>query len=208
MSTFRNPVGPQPSRVYWRRRLVVGLGLFAVILVIVLIVSQLNKPATTTPTDTTTSAKPTPTATATGGATDDAAAGEPCDPAKITIDPITDAESYDAGVNPLLSFTVKSTMTVACTLSVGSDVQEFRITSGDELIWISQDCQTDPQPAVITLKPGVPAGSATIPWDRTRSSVDTCDTAREQVIAGGASYHLEVSVGDIASKTTKQFLLN
>ena len=37
MSTFKHPVGPQPSKVYWRRRLLVGLGILAVIVVIVLI---------------------------------------------------------------------------------------------------------------------------------------------------------------------------
>lgn len=207
MSTFRNPVGPQSARVYWRRRLVVGLGLLAVLIVIVLIVTRLNSeaPAQTPPTNPSNSVSPGPSATSDST---NAAAGEECDPAKITIDPITDADSYEAGQNPLLSFTVKSSMTVPCTLSAGSDVQEFRITSGDELIWSSSDCQTDPQPAVITLQPGVPKGSATIPWDRTRSSTDTCDTTREPVVAGGASYHLEVSIGDVDSKTTKQFLLN
>ncbi|MFL0711298.1 MAG: hypothetical protein ACJLS2_00255 [Microcella pacifica] len=38
MSTLRNPVGPQPPQVYWRRRLVVGLGILAVIIIIILIV--------------------------------------------------------------------------------------------------------------------------------------------------------------------------
>jgi hypothetical protein len=46
-----------------------------------------------------------------------------------------------------------------------------------------------------------------VTWDRTRSSPDTCGTAGEQVVAGGASYHLSVAVGDAESAETKQFLL-
>ncbi|MGX5682215.1 hypothetical protein [Schumannella luteola] len=200
MSTFRNPVGPQPAKVYWRRRLVVLLVLLAIVAIVVLILVQ---PRGGTPTPTGTS--PSPSATADAGADGETVE---CDPAKVTIDPITDADSYDPGVNPQLSFTLKSTMTEPCLLAAGSDLQEFRITSGEELIWSSKDCQTDPVPAEIILQPGVPKQSAAITWDRTRSSVDTCDTAREPVVAGGASYHLEVSIGDIASATTKQFLLN
>ncbi|MDO7882684.1 hypothetical protein [Antiquaquibacter soli] len=202
MSTFRNPVGPQPAKVYWRRRLVVLLVLLAIVAIVVLIVVQ---PRGGTPTPTGTS--PSPSATSTNASGSDGDAVE-CDPAKITIDPITDADSYDPGVNPQLSFTLKSTMTEPCLLGAGSDLQEFRITSGEELIWSSKDCQSDPVAAEIILQPGVPKQSAAITWDRTRSSVDTCDAAREPVVAGGASYHLEVSIGEIESATTKQFLLN
>lgn len=204
MSTFRNPVGPQPAKVYWRRRLVVLLGLVAVVIVVVLILVQ---PRGGTPTPVATS--PSPSASETGEGDSGAATGDTveCDPAKITIDPITDADSYDPGVNPQLSFTLKSTMTSPCTLAAGSDLQQFRITSGEELIWSSTDCQIDPVAAEIVLQPGVPKQSTPITWDRTRSSVDTCETTREPVVAGGASYHLEVSIGDIESASTKQFLL-
>lgn len=202
MSTFRSPVGPQPAKVYWRRRLVVLLGLIAVIVIIVLIVVR---PGSGAP-------APTPSTSSSPGATDEApsdtGAGAECDPAKLTVEAITDATSYDAGVIPKLSFTLKSRETVACTVAAGSDLQEFRITSGDELIWTSKDCQTDEQPAVVTLEPGVPLQSPSIPWDRTRSAPETCEADREAVIAGGASYHLSVIVGGIESAETKQFLLN
>jgi hypothetical protein len=38
MSTIRNPVGPLPPQIYWRRRIVVGLGVLAVLIIIVLII--------------------------------------------------------------------------------------------------------------------------------------------------------------------------
>ena len=196
MSTFRTPVGPQPSGVYWRRRLVVGLGLLSVIVIVILLFvrpgSGAPQPAE--------SSTPTPTGTSTG-------AIGPCDPAKVTVEAITDNTSFEAGVNPVLSFTVKSSAEQPCTIQAGSDVQEFKITSGDELIWSSRDCQTDPLAAVVTLAPGVPKQGSSLTWDRTRSSPETCDSPGEQVIAGGASYHFEMILDGIKSTTTKQFLL-
>lgn len=202
MSTFRNPVGPQPSRVYWRRRLVLGLGLLAVIVIVILIVVRpgSGKP-TPAPTPGPTSSSPAPVST-------NVADAKPCDLKKVTLDPITDSTSYDAGANPALSFALKSLNSAPCTLPAGSDVQEYKITSGDELIWDSKDCQSAPVAAEVVLLPGVPKQGPTLTWDRTRSSSDTCTTDRPQVDAGGASYHLEVILGDLSSATTKQFLLN
>ena len=203
MSTFRNPVGPQSSRVYWRRRLVLLLGLLAVIVIVVLIIVKPGSGSTGSPTPKpgqTTSG--TPTAASTNPA--DAVA---CDPTKVTVEGGTDATSYDAGVNPALTFTLKSLMTVPCTLAVGSDSQEFKVTSGDELIWSSKDCQTDAVAATTVLMPGVPKAGPSVTWDRTRSSTDTCDSARDPVIAGGASYHLTVIVGTLTSTNDRQFLL-
>lgn len=206
MSTFRNPVGPQPSRVYWRRRLVVALGLIAVIVIIVLIIV---KPGSGTPAS---APKPSGSATPAASGTPTPAASEPtdaesCEPSKITVEALTDATSYDAGVNPVLSFSLKSLMTVPCEITVGTDVQTYTVTSGDEVIWSSKDCQTDSTPATTVLMPGVPKAGPSITWDRTRSSTSTCDTARDPVIAGGASYHLEVTVGPLTSANDRQFLL-
>ena len=203
MSTFRTPVGPQSSRVYWRRRLVVALGLVAVIVIIILIVV---KPGSGAPTPTP-KASNSNSAAANPGSTNPADAVA-CDPKKVTVEATTDSNSYDAGVNPVLSFTLKSLMTTPCSMNAGSDVQEFKVTSGDELIWTSKDCQTDPVSAPIVLQPGVPKGGPALTWDRTRSATDTCNTDREQVISGGASYHLSVVVGDLASTNDRQFLLH
>ena len=202
MSTFRNPVGPQSSRVYWRRRLVVGLGLLAVILIVVLIIV---KPGSGAPAPT-----PKPTSSASGApeTTSTNAAGDVvCDPAKVSVEAGTDSTSYDAGENPILTFTLKSLMTVPCTLAVGTDSQEFKVTSGEELIWTSKDCQTDSVAATTVLVPGVPKAGPQLTWDRTRSSTDTCNSTRDPVIAGGASYHLTVIVGTLTSANDRQFLL-
>lgn len=202
MSSFRNPVGPQPARVYWRRRLVVGLGLLAVIVIVILIIVRPGSGNTPAPTP-----SGTPSSTPTPGSTGAAGDTVECDPAKVAVTPITDAASYDPGVPVTLSFTLQSSMTEPCLISAGSDVQVFTVTSGDEVIWTSTDCQTEQQEATTILQPGVPKQGPQVTWDRTRSSPDTCSTAREQVVGGGASYHLSVAVGDAESAETKQFLL-
>ena len=95
MSTIRNPVGPQPKNIYWRRRLLVLLGIVAVIVVIILIVARPGggKPVAT-PTNTT----HTPVAAVTA-----------CIPTAIKVVGVTDALSYAAGVNPMLSLSITNT---------------------------------------------------------------------------------------------------
>jgi cytoskeletal protein RodZ len=207
MSTFRNPVGPQSSRVYWRRRLVVGLGLLAVLVVIVLIVSRLVASGEPTPASSDT---PAPSGSASGSPTPlstNPADAEACDPSKVELTAVTDSTSYEAGVMPVMSFALKNNTSVACTFDAGSDLQEFIITSGDERIWSSKDCQTDPVAATVPLQPRVPFAGSSLPWDRTRSATDTCGIERPQVTAEGASYHLQVKIGDLTSVNSVQFLL-
>ena len=202
MSSPRTPSGQLPKSVYWRRRAVVLVVLVAIIAIIAIIAWPRGGDASTAPPSGAGSSN-----SPTDASTDAPVDGEACDPAKVDVTAETDATSYDAGVNPQLWLTMTSRGTADCVIAAGTDVQEYRITSGDELIWSSLDCQVDPAPHMQILKPGVPVSSAPITWDRTRSAPDTCDVVREPVVAEGASYHLEVIVGDLTSKTTKQFLL-
>ncbi len=211
MSTFKHPVGPQPSKVYWRRRLVVGLAALAIIVVIVLIVvrpgASNGAPATPPPTtasrhtaDPQSTTIPTDPTTATGAA---------CKPANITVEAITDKTSYGAEEMPQLSVSITNTGPNACKLDAGTKAQVFTITSGTEVYWKSTDCQTGAVDAEVLLQPGKTVKSQTpIGWDRTRSDPATCSAKRALVPAGGASYHLATSVDGIASQATKQFILN
>ena len=214
MSTFRHPVGPEPSRVYWRRRLLVVLGILVVVVVIVLLVIRpgsgdaANAPTaspTPTPTD------PTPSSTAStapsASPSSTAVAGGACDPADIQLAAITDTNSYAEGQLPQLSFRITNVGEVSCTINLGTTQQTFLVTSGEEPYWSSRDCLQDAADADITLEPDVAQTSSPIQWDRTRSSTDTCATERPAVPAGGATYSLSVAVGDIQSTPTS-FLLN
>ncbi len=196
MSTFRNPVGPQPSNIYWRRRIIVGLALLAVIVIVLLIVFQPRGGTPTTPnatkTNTQTPASSNPEAACASGA--------------VEITAATDKSLYAAGESPQITLTVTNMGSVPCTINAGTTQQDYRITSGTELYWNSKDCQTDATDAPVVLEPNVPKSTAPIVWDRTRSSTTTCATERSQVPAGGASYHLNITLGDLKSNDV-QFAL-
>jgi hypothetical protein len=208
MSTIKNPVGPQPPSVYWRRRLLLLVVLVAVVIVVVLIIVRPGSGGTKTPTGTQTSGQPAvnPSPGFTAGTGTSATA---CDSSVITITAVTDASSYAAGVQPQLSMTITNNGSSACTLDVGTDAQVYTITSGSDLIWNSSDCQTNKAALKQVLEPGASKALSTTPfaWDRTRSSTTTCTVNRPAVTAGGASYHLNVKLGSITAKGTKQFLL-
>jgi hypothetical protein len=196
MSTIRTPVGPQPNKVYWRRRLVVLIGVLAVILIIVLIVVRPG------------GGKPTAANTNTPHTT--AVKAPACVPADVKVVAVTDALSYAPGVDPQLSLTITNTGSADCSFQDGSDKQVYEITSGTEKIWSSKDCQSGAEPATTTLKPNTAVKSTPFAWDRTRSNPADCSaTNAPQVIAGGASYHLTVTVNGISSSKadSPQFVL-
>ncbi|MGI9821909.1 hypothetical protein [Agromyces sp. Marseille-Q5079] len=210
MSTNQAPARRHSPQVYRRRRLVVLLGLLAVVVAVVLIIvrpggAQGEPGATPSPTAPASSTPEATTIPTEATALD----GDPCSPEQVTVEPVTDKTVYEAGEQPQLSVTITNTGKNVCVLNAGTAAQVFTVTSGDEPYWTSTDCQSDPVDAEVSLKPGVPVSSAApIIWDRTRSTPDTCDGAREAVPAGGASYHLSVSVdGYESADLTKQFQL-
>ncbi|WP_431218887.1 hypothetical protein [Leifsonia xyli] len=209
MSTFKHPVGPQPSSVYWRRRLIVLLGVIAVVVVIVLIVARPGSAGGEPAKRPVPASTATPAAVATSIPTSSASAdGQPCKPADVKVEAVTDKGEYAAGELPQLSVAITNTGSSACTIDAGTAQQTFTITSGSEVYWKSTDCQSQTVDAEVLLKPGKTiASQAPITWDRTRSDPSTCQAKREQVPAAGASYHLETSVAGIKSSETKQFIL-
>lgn len=211
MSTNPTPAGRQSPQVYRRRRLIVLIGLVAVIVAVVLIIVRPGASqgddgaATSSAPPSTETAAPDPTTIPTEPTAVD---GDPCSPEKIVVEAVTDKSAYEAAEQPQLSVTITNTGKNICVLNAGTAKQVFTITSGEELYWSSTDCQVDAIDAEVSLTPGTPISSSVpIVWDRTRSSVDTCDGPRETVPADGASYHLEVSVDGFTSATSKQFQL-
>jgi hypothetical protein len=196
MSTLRTPVGPQPNNVYWRRRLLVLVGVLVVVLIIILLIVRPGGSAKPAATKTPTAAPSTPVAIVA------------CKPTGLDVEAVTDALSYAPGVDPKISLTITNTGSNPCTFKVGSDVQDYEITSGTEKIWSSKDCQKDGVPLTRTLEPGKALSTSPIDWDRTRSDKATCSVKnRPSVVAKGASYHLTVSVDGVTSKKSKQFIL-
>ena len=216
MSTNQAPARRQSPQVYRRRRLIVLLGLVAVVIAIVLIIvrpgsSQGGEPNAAGGTNPSNAPVATedPDAPPTVIPTEPTAAdGDACAAKNVTVEAVTDQSAYDAGEQPQLSVTITNTGKNVCVLNAGTKAQVFTITSGVEVYWLSTDCQVDAIDAEVSLTPGTPISSSVpIIWDRTRSSVETCDGPRETVPAGGASFHLSVAVDGFESQATKQFQL-
>ncbi|MFT3798058.1 hypothetical protein [Microbacterium sp.] len=164
------------------------------------------------PRATTTTPAPTPTATEspapaeTPEATGTEATVAACSTSSITVLAVTDKDSYGAGELPQLSITLSNHSDAPCLINVGTATQAFVITSGSDTWWRSTDCQSESSDQVVQLAAGQTVSSVTpLVWDRTRSSVDTCDSSRPQATAG--YYHLAVSIGGIQAADTTMFEL-
>lgn len=154
------------------------------------------------PSTTPTPSDPTPEAEETPGVT-------ACTTRDVSVAALTDATTYASGVLPKLSISLKNTSERDCTINVGSSTQVLTVSSGSDVWWRSTDCQTEPSDMVVTLPAGEEVTSVQpVIWDRTRSSVHTCDQEnRPRAPGGGASYHVSVSIGGVESAQTRQILL-
>ncbi len=149
---------------------------------------------------------PSPTPTPTGTADP---AAKACIATDILVEPVTDQDTYGSGQNPQLAIRLTNRGATDCTLNVGTSGQVFTITSGSDTWWRSTDCQTEPSDMVVLLKAGQTVSSSQpIVWDRTRSSVSTCQSAsRPKAAGGGATYHVQVAIGGVPSQGDTMFLL-
>ncbi|MBS3181821.1 hypothetical protein [Leucobacter manosquensis] len=210
MSTLRDPVGPKDRKVYVRRRLIVLLVLLAVVAVVVLIIVRPGSSGgvasageVEVPKDLVES--PAPDSDDADGAGDDDVAA--CSAGQFSVTPATDKGDYAAGELPQLSLSVENTGEEPCSADLGSANLQFVIVSGDDEVWRSVDCQENAEHLAVILEPGKPLDTEAIPWDRTRSSPETCDISRDPVAAGGASYHLRATAAGTQGTGTAQFLL-
>ncbi|MBF4615346.1 hypothetical protein [Curtobacterium sp. VKM Ac-1376] len=222
MSSLRHPVGPEKPVVYWRRRVLVLGVLTIIVLVVVLIVVGRGSGATSAAPTSSASAgagsaagsgspgsdAPKPSASASASASKSAAAGgSTCTKDQIVLTPVLDKQAYGPTEDPEIAMSIKNSGTNSCHLDLGSAQQVLTISSGEEQYWSSKDCQTGGTNQDVTIKAGQTLTTPAIAWDRTRSSTSTCDSSRPAVTAGGASYHLQVGVGNLESKRSVQFIL-
>lgn len=137
-----------------------------------------------------------------------------CDPSQISLiakvgDESGARESFGAEAIPLVWYEIISNADAPCTFNVGSSVTFFTVTSGDETIWSSRQCDRSGDTDLIALlEPGVSKRSQASEWMRVRSSQSGgCGAGQPEVVAGGASYHLRVEVNGLISQNKQQFLL-
>ncbi|MFJ4219985.1 hypothetical protein [Curtobacterium luteum] len=222
MSSFRHPVGPERPSVYWRRRAIALGAVVVVVVVVVLIVVGRGNGATPVAAPSASSASassaaaagssssraasPSPRASASASASA-AADGATCTKDQIDLEPVVDKTSYGPTEDPKIAMSITNTGSNSCHMDLGSSQQVLTISSGEEKYWTSKDCQTNGTNQDVTIKAGQKLTTPSIAWDRTRSSTATCDSSRPSVTGGGASYHLQVAVGNIESAKSVQFIL-
>lgn len=132
-----------------------------------------------------------------------------CEARDVEVTAVTDADSYQSGVLPKLSISLTNRGAADCAIDVGSTTQVFTVSSGSDVWWRSTDCQENPSSMIATLAAGATVTSKVpVVWDRTRSSVETCEQEnRPRAPGGGSSYHVSVEIGGFKGTTTKQILL-
>jgi hypothetical protein len=102
----------------------------------------------------------------------------------------TDRQSYGPGEDPVLSLVVRNEGPEACTVNVGTSQMEFVLTSGDERVFSSTDCQHDSQDLERTIEPGGEE-RATFEWSRNRT-VPGCTPVEDP---GPGTYALTTRLG-------------
>lgn len=183
------PVGPQPARVYWVRRLV----LLGVLLVLVVAVAKAcsggdAKPAASS-TGTTPTATPTPTPSPTR------APG--CLRRDLTVTAGTDASTYPGGVTPRLSAVVRNVSDHPCRFRTSAGDRVWTIVSGADQVWSSADCTPKGSIARSRLRAGKTIAYALI-WNRHRSAKGCPSDSPE---APRGTYQLRVTINGVAADT-------
>lgn len=179
------PVGSEPARVYWVRRLVVLAVAVVVLVSLVLFVSNAFGGEK--------KAEPDPTPT---NAQDDAkpAPDEPCKPADLALAMSSAPEAVTAGKDAAFDVSVTNKGEYACTVDVGDESRVLTITSGSDRIWASADCASDEDASrLVLLKPGS-AHTSTVVWDGERSN-KKCDSDLPKPRPG--TYNLEIEMNGV-----------
>jgi hypothetical protein len=145
-------------------------------------------------------------------------AGGDCQPQQIKVEAFVGLKdksrqlSFNSGDKPYFWFTITNTASVECNFNVGTSGTFYKVTSGSDNIWSSQDCNidTDRTDTIMSLTPNKKVVSPADYWDRVRSSDQGCSIADglPEVTAGGASYVLKAEVNGVISENRQQFVLN
>lgn len=188
MNTVLRPVGPQPARIYWVRRLVL-LAAFVAAVVLVVALAGRGGAADADGDSGAVSASGSEddgsegsgdagdeTDGADGDADGAAADGAPaaCAPQSLTVTLTADATSYAADATPTFTVSFTNTSSESCVIDAGAANQALVVTSGSDRIWSSADCPAEGGTRTLLLAPGAQDQDA-IAWPRVRSD-ETCST--------------------------------
>jgi hypothetical protein len=193
MSSLMHPVGPQPSGVYWRRRLAVAVGLVVVLALVATLVFVVL-PRVLGGGDKDKAAAPEgsqPPASSAPASTQPVA----CTAEQLGVTVTADAPSYAAGALPVLAVAISNTSPTSCTVDAGEAAREVLITSGTDRIWSSKDGPAEPASRLLLLSTGGRDDQA-ITWQRIRSA-EGC--AKDLAAPRPGTYTAVVSVAGVTS---------
>ena len=98
-----------------------------------------------------------------------AAAKKGCGLDALEVNVRSDKRVYERGEKPKLFISVKNISDLPCRVDLGSDALSFVVTSGEDRVWSSDDCQGKGSKDVRVLKPGQ-ALEARAVWGGARSA--------------------------------------
>lgn len=113
---------------------------------------------------------------------------------------------FPNGVKPYIWFTLVNNGKVSCKFNAGPAVQFFRIKTGEQVIWTSEQCDRKGlKDAEVVLKPGKPQSSPPGQWFRVYSSGGGCGEGQAPAFVG--TYTLTAEVNKIVSTNFESFEL-
>lgn len=203
MSSLLNPVGPEPANVYWRRRIIVILGVLVALALVWWLISPGGSSA---PTASTTSPSPLPTLTSpTASATASASAstspsatvsGAQCADADVAVTVTTAQQTYPTGGPVEFVMKIANNSATACTRDVGPAVNTFTVTSGTFDVWSSDDC-TEAGDSQVEEIPAGEAYAVKGTWDAT---VTANGCGADATAAQAGAYQVEATNGALTSE--------
>ncbi len=122
-------------------------------------------------------------------------AGDPCRPSDVVVTVETDKSDYAWDAEPKIEVTAVNTADQTCTVDLGPENMEVRITSGDDRVFSTADCAAREDENKVELERGVPEKTS-FSWDRKRSWKDCRDT---EATAKRPGTYVAALEGDYAS---------
>ena len=165
VSGLLHPKGPEPASVYWRRRMTLGGGIVAVLVLAGLQIGA-NEPNASPTTGIEVSASSTPLATdisAPTTAATEVPTSEPtttdsgparCSKADLKVTAKIDRTKAAVGEGLHITMSVTNTSATACVRNLGSGVNEVAIVSGETTVWSSDYCNPSTAKKDTTLSAG------------------------------------------------------
>jgi hypothetical protein len=160
MSSVLSPVGSQPARVYWLRRLaVLGVPLILIIIVAVSCSGGGKKPAAGS-----NSTGGSPSSSNTSQTTTD------CAPGDLSAQVSASAAVYAPGDSPVFTGVLTNVSSAACRLTTSPSDESWTVTSGADRFWTTGKSAGCPRSDVAATKMLGPGASSTISitWDGKR----------------------------------------